>query len=45
MKKLGKILPKDELKLFENEIEQEFKKSEKDCDTILDTKVKEIENQ
>ena len=42
MKKLGKILPKDDLRLFEADIEKEFKNAENQIGPILYKKQKEI---
>ena len=44
LKKLSKILPKDEVTRFEDQIEKEVKKADKDCESALSDKTKEIES-
>lgn len=42
LKKLGKILPQDEIKLLEDEFEKMIKKSEEGAKKVCDEKDKEI---
>ena len=43
LKKLQKILPKDLMKQFDDQLEKEMKATEKKCEEALKSKVKEID--